>query len=740
MKKVKRIISMMLVLATMLTFAPMSKAANISETAFANKIAQLQSVYKQGQYWNEYNSCKSNGTGTIRCSGSAEGMTCINRGYCGGSSGAGCTCTCGAYYENGVAVAWQCMGFAYKMGYEVFGDYISSSAWETSYSLGTIYAGDIIRIKNQHSIFVIKVVGETVYYADCNRTGPCQVDWTGSYTKSQIASFFNYKKHYKGNTLTGTGSSGNVHYDSISTGYYTLTNVGSGSILNVSGGTDADQTNVTGGTWNPGHQRLYISPATTGYKMKPVCSSRLINAWGDNPGNGANVNIYKDCNESSQWWLFEKVNDGYVIHLAHNPSLVLTYWASSNNVAVATYASGDTRQIWKLDPSNEFTVSYNANGGTGAPAAQKMYQGRETALSSAVPTRSGYTFNGWNTKADGTGTAYSAGGTIVLNSNVTLYAQWKSDSYTLTYDSNGGTGAPSAQTVTKGGTIVIPSTVPTRSGYTFNGWNTKADGSGDSYDKGNSITLNSNVTLYAEWEIICYGIRYEANGGDSPVDYTGIAGGGFVTLPTPTKYVTITYNANGGKNAPSATKAYYECLGWSKSSTATTATYKCGEQYNVTEDVTLYAVWANKAYTNLSSSVPTRDGYNFLGWATSSSATQAQFAPGINVNLGIDTTLYAVWQKVETPTPPAPSVPSITEQDVSLTYKDSMTFNVPVTLETSDSGVASVSGNKISAVGTGSADVTVTFEDGSVCVYHINVSYAWWQWIIIIVLFGWAWY
>ena len=546
---------------------------------------------------------------------------------------------------------------------------------------------------------------------------------------------------YWGYIRPNWSSSTPVNYESIATGYYTLTNVGSGSILNISGGADADQTNVTGGTWNPGHQRLYISPASTGYKMKPVCSSRLINAWGENPGDGANVNIYKDCNESSQWWLFEKVSDGYVIHLAYNPSLVLTYWASSNNVAVATYASGDTRQIWKLDPSNEFTVSYDANGGSGAPAAQKMYQGRDTALSSTAPTRNGYTFSGWNTKADGTGTAYAAGGTIVVNANVTLYAQWKSDSYTLTYNANGGTGAPSAQTVTKGNSVVIPSTVPTRDGYTFKCWNVKADGSSDfSCYPGDSVALSGNMTLYAIWETAIYVISYNPNGGTVALTDVLVANGDSVNLSTPTKYVTITYNANGGKNAPSATKAYYECLGWSKSSTATTATYKCGEPYKVNGDVTLYAVWANKAYTDLSSAAPVRDGYNFLGWATSSTATQAQFTPGMNVNLGIDTTLYAVWQKVETPTPPTPSVPTITEQNVSLTYKDNMNFNVPVELETSNSKVASVSENKISAVGAGSADVTATFEDGSVCVYHVNVSYAWWQWIIIIVLFGWIWY
>ncbi|MBP3441640.1 MAG: RICIN domain-containing protein [Clostridia bacterium] len=352
MKKMKSVLSILLIIAMMTVFAPMTKAATLTESQFANKISQLKSVYKQGEYWNEYNSCKSNGTGQIRCSGSADGKTCVARGYCGGSSGAGCTCKCGTYYENGVAMAWQCMGFAHKMGYEVFGDYLSSSAWEKSSSLGTIYAGDIIRIKNRHSIFVIKVVGETVYYADCNRTGPCQVDWTGSYTKSQIASFFNYKHHHKGNTLTGNGSSSavDVNYTSITKGNYTLKNAYNGKLLEVAGGVDADKTNIqVAAAANSAKQRFYISPASTGYKMRPLSSSsRLVNAWGSAPANGANVNIYKDCNENSQWWYFEKVSGGYVIRLAYNSSLVLTL-SSSDNVTVTTYSSGNKKQIWTLE-------------------------------------------------------------------------------------------------------------------------------------------------------------------------------------------------------------------------------------------------------------------------------------------------------------------------------------------------------------------------------------------------------
>ncbi|MBQ8574507.1 MAG: InlB B-repeat-containing protein [Clostridia bacterium] len=464
-------------------------------------------------------------------------------------------------------------------------------------------------------------------------------------------------------------STSSINYSSISTGYYTLTNVGSGKILDVAGGVDADQTNIQGGEWwNPGNQRLYISPASTGYKMRPVCSSsRLVNAWGDNPGNGANVNIYKDCNESSQWWLFEKVSNGYVVRLAYNTSLVLTYWASSNNVAVATYSAGDTRQIWKLEPSNTYTVTYNANGGSGAPGSQTKYQGRELTLSATIPTKSGYTFNGWNTKADGTGTAYAASGKFSTDATVTLYAQWKSDTYTLTYDANGGSGAPAAQTMIPAVGITIPLTVPVRTGYTFTGWNTRADGEGGMYSPGTNLLTDQDETLYAQWKANTY---------------------------------TVTFNSNGGN-----------C-----STTSKSVTY-------------------NSTYGTLP--IPTREGYTFDGWFTSQDGG-IQVKSTTKCTLVSNMTLYAHWTKVET-TEPTPT-PTVIEEDISLNYKDAMTFSVPVTLESSNTKVASVSENKITAVGTGSTDVTATLEDGTVYIYHINVSYSFLQWIIIIVLFGWIWY
>ena len=155
-------------------------------------------------------------------------------------------------------------------------------------------------------------------------------------------------------------------------------------------------------------------------------------------------------------------------------------------------------------------------------------------------------------------------------------------------------------------------------------------------------------------------------------------------------YYTIIYNANGGNGAPAnqtgigvlnlsntkPTREGFSFLGWSETSLSTTAQYQPGANYNLTGNITLYAIWkynggpvsinyvlsynangGNGAPANqtgkgniaISYSAPTRSGYSFLGWATSSSAVSAQYQPGSTINLNRNITLYAVWQKNNTP-------------------------------------------------------------------------------------------
>lgn len=146
--------------------------------------------------------------------------------------------------------------------------------------------------------------------------------------------------------------------------------------------------------------------------------------------------------------------------------------------------------------AGESAIEYVGNGATGGKYLYGTAKpGTATTTATATQfTRTGYTFTGWNTKADGTGTAYHAGATIAYpaeGKTLTLYAQWKVSSHTVTFDSNGGS-AVASQTVDDKAKAKEP-TAPTRSGWTLEGW--YLDGA--KYDFNTPVT--QDITLKAGW-------------------------------------------------------------------------------------------------------------------------------------------------------------------------------------------------------------------------------------------------
>ena len=332
-------------------------------------------------------------------------------------------------------------------------------------------------------------------------------------------------------------------------------------------------------------------------------------------------------------------------------------WAASKTATSAQYQPGGSYTanaavtlyaIWK---ENDYTVSYDANGGTGAPAAQTKTHGAALTLSSTKPTRTGYTFLGWAASKTATSAQYQPGGSYTANAAVTLYAVWKTNDYTVSYDANGGTGAPAAQTKTHGTALTLSSTKPTRTGYTFLGWAASKTATSAQYQPGGSYTANAAVTLYAVWKTNDYTVSYDANGGT-----------GAPAAQTKTHGTALTLSST------KPTRTGYTFLGWAASKTATSAQYQPGGSYTANAAVTLYAVWKTNDYTvsydanggtgapaaqtkthgtalTLSSTKPTRTGYTFLGWAASKTATSAQYQPGGSYTANAAVTLYAVWKE-----------------------------------------------------------------------------------------------
>ena len=303
-----------------------------------------------------------------------------------------------------------------------------------------------------------------------------------------------------------------------------------------------------------------------------------------------------------------------------------------------------------------YTVSYNANGGSNAPASQTKVHGVTLTLSSSVPYRFNYEFAGWSTSSSATVATYNAGGSYTGNASVTLYAVWmyKPATYTVSYDANGGTGAPGRQTKTYGVTLTLTTIQPTRRNYLFLGWSKDRNATSASYSAGGSYTDNADATLYAVWRYDpeTYTIRYDANGG------TGAPANQSKTYGVP---VTL--------SAVKPTRAGYEFLGWATLRNATTSEYAPGERYTDEASVTFYAVWhyipktyevkydangggntpASQTKTEdvtliLTSTIPTRYGYTFKGWATTSTATSATYQAGGSYTANESVTLYAVWE------------------------------------------------------------------------------------------------
>ena len=153
------------------------------------------------------------------------------------------------------------------------------------------------------------------------------------------------------------------------------------------------------------------------------------------------------------------------------------------------------------------TVSFDANGGSGTMSAQSGTAGQNITLPSNCFTYADHTFTGWNTAANGTGTAYDDGATASFAEDTTLYAQW-TQKPVVTFSANGGDGSMSPQTVEPNAATTLIANAFTRADYDFTGWNTAADGSGTAYADQAAVTLSGNCTLYAQWTLHRYHVRW----------------------------------------------------------------------------------------------------------------------------------------------------------------------------------------------------------------------------------------
>ncbi|MDR2145455.1 MAG: InlB B-repeat-containing protein [Tannerella sp.] len=144
-----------------------------------------------------------------------------------------------------------------------------------------------------------------------------------------------------------------------------------------------------------------------------------------------------------------------------------------------------------------YTITFDAQGGSVNPATRTVTSGSAVG-NLPVALRGGYTFEGWFTEIDGGGTEFTSSTVYNYSEDLTLYAKWAVNTYTLTFDARGGTVSPATQTVTYGSPVgTLPT--PIRSGYIFDGWFTVIGGLGEQFTSATVYDNPGDLTLYATW-------------------------------------------------------------------------------------------------------------------------------------------------------------------------------------------------------------------------------------------------
>ena len=558
---------------------------------------------------------------------------------------------------------------------------------------------------------------------------------TGTAGQSSITS----TKSFSNWTLEGQGSLNGQTYtfgngDGTITAHYTdnsitlpnATKTGyhcTGWYTSASGGTKRGD---VGGSYTPTQsETLYAQWAPNTYTIK-------FNGNGATGGSMSDLSMTYDSAKNLTSNAFTRT--GYTFFgWSTNKDATKESYTNGQSVNNLTETNGGTVNLYALWKKT-VTITYNANGGSGAPASQSgtMYNAQANVsitLSSTKPTRTGYTFLGWNTDKNATSATYASGGSYSFNTDTTLYAIWDANSYKLTVNPNGGTwsGSSSSQSFTqdfgttksipnptaapagykitlnantgsvsqtsvtstksfsnwtksgsgslsgttytfgagdgtltanyKNNSVTLPT--PTKTGYHCTGWYTAASGGTKRANAGGSYTPSAVETLYAQWAANTYTIKFNGNGS---------TGGSMADL-------SMTYDSSKNLTSNAFTRTGYTFFGWSTNKDATKESYTNGQSVNnLTETnggtVNLYALWkktvtvtynanggsgapgassgtlynaqANVSIT-LSGTKPTRTGYTFVGWNTSSTATTASHQPSTAYSFSNNTTLYAVW-------------------------------------------------------------------------------------------------
>ncbi len=342
----------------------------------------------------------------------------------------------------------------------------------------------------------------------------------------------------------------------------------------------------------------------------------------------------------------------------------------------------DNQTLYANWTANGYTIAYNSNGGSGSTGNSALTYDKTANLNANSFSRTGYTFKGWNTKTDGSGTAYADKASVknlATSGTVTLYAQWTAKAVsvkffrnhngsdesvvteTFTYDVSNqkfGYKTDGTSRYSKMNAANVGFGEWSRTGYEMLGWSTDRNAKSIEHSTYSAVSNNwidsksSSVNLYAIWRAKQYTVTFDADGGNiSPISKTVIYDSTYGDLPTPTK-------------------AGCTFIGWYTASSGGSKV-NADTKVEITSNQTLYAKWIYKVWEEENYSItyaydtddgcvagtmslpygskygelpsPTKTGYTFVGWFSEKTGG-IQITSDMNLIVAADHVLYDHWE------------------------------------------------------------------------------------------------
>ena len=389
------------------------------------------------------------------------------------------------------------------------------------------------------------------------------------------------------------------------------------------------------------------------------------------------VTFVNDSTKKEVTYLYGKENQAFTDNGFTKTGYTLTGYSNtsggSKNYEVTSTVTGEfidktypSKTVYAVFTANTYKIAFNNNGGSGTMDTITCTYDKDCTLTANTFAKTGYTFAGWSKTSTGA-IEYTNGSTVknlATSGSITLYAKWTANTYTITYNANGGSGSMDKTTCTYDTDCTLAANSFTKTGYTFANW-TKDSTTGTAYTAGSTVknlATSGNVNMYAKWNTNTYKIAYTMNNGTSGTNKpTSASYDANVLIDNPTKNLTVTINANSQGATISATSVSQAQTfnGWTvsglnastaktgTSSSAITTAYTGSSTKNTyfknltatnNGTVTFTANWTNTAVT-----LPTitKTGYT-CGYATSASGSIA-YASGSKYTPsgGTSKTLYA---------------------------------------------------------------------------------------------------